>query len=376
MISIYTLINKMGADKFFDRGLQVAQAIGLAVSSWRTGDPTKSMFKYLAECLDTLEDSIIEYAKASNLSTAEEGDWLDLHAYDNFGVEIVEATYATPTITLRNPSTNGFVYPLEVGDLTVKSSTSGKTYHSTALGRDVDTDAETLVLAPGVTLVFDLVADEAGADSTVGDDELDELVTSLEGVEIVSSTAGVAADKPSAEEIKQLCRDSTGALSPNGPSDAYEYICRTSKFTGSTEITRASASSDDTRGRVTVYVAGSVGAVTGASVALAQTAVNKWVKPLCIRPTVVSATNYPIIVQAVVSGANIPTGYETLVAGVLQKHYASLRIGQDVARSKLIAKIHEAVPQIESVTLISPVADVAVGDNGVPTPGALFLERE
>src|SRR5690606_21310682 len=114
---------------------------------------------------------------------------------------------------------------------------------------------------------FDLVADEAGSGSSVGADEIDELVTTFLGVEIASSTAAVGTDEPDPETIREQCRATTGALSPNGPPDAYEFVVRESSLTGVTEITRAKATGDSDTGTGDVIVASASGAVSSGSVA-------------------------------------------------------------------------------------------------------------
>lgn len=372
-IHIFTLIAKQGRDAFLRKSLALAAAVGLPVTSWRTGDPTLSLYQNEAEVNDGLEDIVISMAKSSNLTTVEEDDWLDQHAQDVYGLEPAAATYAHPTITLRNDG--GGVYPLAIGDLTVKSSASGKTYHNIAQGRDAG-DVETLVLGPGVTLTYELEADEAGSASTVIAGDLDALVTTLEGVVIVSSTAGVASDKPSAAEIKEQCRATLGALSPNGPPDAYEYVCRNASLTGSTEITRASARGNNLFGQVTVYVAGTAGAVSSTSVSQAQRACELWATPLCIRCTVLSASNYGVNVHAVVTGASIPAGYEATVRGELERVFRTFAIGEDVATSQIIAAIHRSVAEIESVQLLAPMGlFVTIADGGVPVLATLTLGR-
>jgi Baseplate J-like protein len=372
-IHILALIAKQGRDAFLRKSLAVAKAVGLPTTSWRVGDPTLTVLQNEAEVNDVLEDVVIEYAKASNLSTAEEGDWLDLHAEDTYGVPPAAATYAHPTITLRNDG--GAVYPLEVGDLTVKSTASDKTYHNTARGRTPG-DVETLVLGPGVTLTFDLEADEAGSASSVIANDLDELVTTLEGVVIVGSTAGAASDKPSGAEIKEQCRSTLGALSPNGPPDAYEYVCRNSTLTGGTEITRASAEGDNTTGNVSVFVAGAAGAVTSTSVEQAQRACELWATPLAIKCTVASAVNQSIDVHVIVSGADIPAGWEARVRGAIEALFRALDIGEDVPTSKIIEAVHQSIKEIRSVQLVAPAGlTVIVAADGVPVIGAFIGER-
>jgi hypothetical protein len=44
------------AATLYDRGLAIARVLGLPVTSWRTGDPTRSLYKYLATVLASQEE--------------------------------------------------------------------------------------------------------------------------------------------------------------------------------------------------------------------------------------------------------------------------------------------------------------------------------
>lgn len=361
-INVLNLFTVETAEKILARGLEVAQAVGLPVTSWRSNDPTRSLYKYLAETLAALEEKATEFAKAGFRSTAE-GDWATVHAKEVYGVTRQDATYAAPTITLRNAG--GGVFPdLGNGGLTVKSTATSKTYHST------DNPG---VLGPGTTLTFALVADEAGAASSVGVDELDAFVSPAElasfGVVIVGSASAAAQDQQSVEELRDQCGDTLGALSPNGPPDAYEYVCKASELTGSTEINRATAIGDHDTGEVIVYVASAAGSVSAPSVAAAQDAVLRWATPLCIRPTVVSAAEQEVHIIAQITGEDVPADYLERINGALGTLFISLPIGGVVYRSRLIATIHAAVPAAASVNLLAPSLDVAVGAGAVPVVG-------
>ena len=54
-IPVTSLFIVKTAAEIFALGREVAQALGLPVTSWRTGDPTRSLYKYLAEVLAILE---------------------------------------------------------------------------------------------------------------------------------------------------------------------------------------------------------------------------------------------------------------------------------------------------------------------------------
>lgn len=361
-IDVDSLIEDTDEDTYFALGLDVARALDLPVDSWRTGDPTRSDYKFIAEALAKKDPVVSSYVRSAFLSKAT-GDWLKVVAWELFGVEVPEAQHATPTVTVVN-SGGGF-YPLEPGEMVFKCTATGKTFHSTS--GPIIGGIETSAIAGGQTAVFNLEADEAGSDSTVSANEIDEILTTKLGVVIVSSTAGVGADAPTDPEIRTLCTDTLGALSPNGPADAYAYVCKNSKLTGVTEITRAEASGDSTTGLVTVYVASASGTVTSPSVDAAQLAVLKWATPLCISPTVASAFANPIAITMQVLGDNLPSDFENRITAKLGALFALLKIGGTVYRSALVAAAHLAVPEIRSVVLITPAADVAMTAAEVPT---------
>jgi hypothetical protein len=364
-INVLNLFTAETVDKILSRGLAVAKALGLPVTSWRSGDPTKSLYHFAAEHFGAQEERNTEWAKSSFMSTAE-GDWATVHAKEMYGVDRGGASYAAPTITLRNAG--GGVFDLGIGDLVVKCTATGKTFTNT------DNPG---VLGPGAVLTYALAADEAGAASSVGDNELDDVVTPANaltfGVVIDGSTSAAAQDEQSVEELRDQCGDTLGALSPNGPPDAYEYVCKNPKLTGNTEINRASTQGDSDTGEVTVYVASAAGSVSAPSVAAAQQAVYRWATPWTVRPTVVSAAPVSVNIVAQIAGDGIPASFQTAINGELGKLFVGLPIGATVYRSRIIAAIHAAVPQIASVNLIAPATDTILAAYAVPTLGTLNI---
>ncbi len=357
------------AEKIFDMGIQVAQALGLPTTSWRTGDPERSLYKYLAEVLAAHDGQVSSYIKAGFLSSAVadanetgESGWLKLLAYETFGVTVPDAGYATPSITLRNDG--GGNYPRLVGEITVKNSSTGKTYHNTNAPAPLNA---------GATVTYTLEADEAGADSSAAVDEVDEIVTTMLGVVVVSSSASYASDELTPDEIGVLCSATLGALSPNGPPDAYEWVCLNSTLTGTTEITRAYSYGTSSSGAVQVYVASAVGTVSAGGLQACQDAVEEWATPLCALPNVASATALAVDVACTITGDAIPADFADRIEGALETYLGSLPIHGTVARSAILAAIHKAVPEVDSATLTAPAADVVLGAAEVATLGAVSV---
>jgi hypothetical protein len=184
-----------------------------------------------------------------------------------------------------------------------------------------------------------------------------------------SSTAAVASDEPTPDEIDALCRATLGALSPNGPADAYEYVALNSELTGVTEINRAHTIDDSATGDVTLVVASASGTVSGPSLTAVQDAVEIWATPNCVTPTVISATPVPQAVTYTCAGENIPAGFNETVEGLHGVLFAAIQIGGVVARSAIIATIHVALVSLGAtdliITLTVPAADSDLAETEV-----------
>ena len=364
MTAFSSLITVQSLSTILARGLAIATGLGLPVTTWRPGDPTRSLYHFLADVLATREGYTTEFIKAAVLSTAT-GDWLTVVASEVYGVTRVEATYASSTLVLTNGG--GGYYTIEPGDITVKSAVSGKTYHNTTGG----------TLAPSTTLSLTVEADEAGTDSSAAEDEIDTLVTTLLGVTVTSSTAAVATDEQENESLREQCRATLGALSPNGPPDAYEYVARNPDLTGTTLVTKAATVENSSTGLVVVFVAGPSGGVGATPIAAVQAAIETWATPLCITPTVVSASAVMVAITATITGGDLPATFDDDAEDALLALIGALDIGDDVSRSAIIACLHDlAVAQGGtgvSVLLTAPAADVTISAAQVAAAGTITL---
>ena len=370
MASFFSLLIQETKAQIYARGLAVAADLGLPVTSWIAGDPTRSLYWYLAETLEALEVMVAGYVSSGFLDYAS-GDWLALLAKQLYNVDKVEATYAETSVVLTN--SGGGLYTIEPGDVVVKSATSGKTYTNTSGG--------TLASGPGTTLALDFVADEAGAASTALPTEIDTMVTVLLGVTCSNPLAAVGLDAEQDEALRDRCRAKLGMLSPNGPRGAYDYVVRTSALTMVQDITRSRTNGDSTTGDVVVYVAGAGGAVDTASVTAAQTAVEKWATPLCITPSVQNCSTllvsiaYELWLYTSV-GATVDA-IKAQVAADLLTMFAERPIGGDIIapattgtlyQSLIASTIRAAYPDAAFRVLVtSPAGDTAMAINQVAT---------
>jgi uncharacterized phage protein gp47/JayE len=371
-VSLASLLVKETKATILNAGLQIAAALGLPVTSWQAGDPTRALFTFQAERLATLEDLVLGYIASAFLDYAS-GVWLKVLADQVFGVKVPDATYATTSITLTN--TGGGNYTIDVGTLTVKSSTSGKTYRNTTAG---------VLLGVGATCTLDVVADEAGSASSAGAGEIDALVTGLLGVTCTNPTAAVGIDEQSEDTTRQQCRDKLGSLSPNGPKEAYSYVTRNSDLTTTRNVTRVRVFPVSSTGTVTIYIAGPSGAVSSPDRALVEAAIVKWATPNCITPVVLSAANvvipvtYQLWIYRSVNKTSAEIQADILTA--LQAMFAARPIGGDIIapaltgaiyQSMIASTIRAAFPQAFRVDVSSPAGDTALTNGQVGTLGAI-----
>jgi hypothetical protein len=366
-ISLATLLVKETKDKIYETALGIAESIGLNTTTWRAGDPTRSLYHLESELLSTLEDVVVGFISSGFLDHAS-GVWLEILADQVFGVTVPDATFATTDVVLTN--SGGGVYSIDPGDLTFKNTVTGKTYRNTTGGL--------LASGPGTELTLTVVADEAGAESSAAAGEIDDLVTSLLGVTVTNPLAAVGIDKQDEATTRQQCRDKLGALSPNGPKDAYAYVARNKDLTGTTEVTRVRVYSDSTTGEVTVYLASPSGAVSEPSRVAVEDAILKWATPLCITPTVLSAAAVPVSVSYELwTYASVNKSVEAIeedVEAALENLFATRPIGGDIVppavsgalyKSLIQSTIREVYPQVFRVEVSTPLGDIPLGNGEV-----------
>jgi phage-related baseplate assembly protein len=371
-VSLASLLLQETKAMLYATALDVAEDLGLPVSSWAPGDPTRSLYHFLSTTLSTLETIVAGYVSSGFLDEAT-GDWLKLLAKQVFDVDYVEATFATTTETLTNAG--GGVYEIEAGDVTVKNSTTGKTYRNTTGG----------TLSGLSTLDVTVVADEAGSESSAAVGEIDEMVTTFLGVTCLNADAAVGVDEEEAASIRTRCRDKLGALSPNGPADAYSYVARTAELTGTSGITRVRVYAESDTGDVTVYLAGPAGGVSSDDRDLAEDAIIEWATPLCITPTVLAATDVTIAVTYTVwlyqAVGEVEADVEEAIEAALEEMFSERPIGGDILEGDLTGSLFKSL--IEStirgvfpehcfrVTVTAPAGDTALDNDEVAKLGAV-----
>jgi uncharacterized phage protein gp47/JayE len=272
---------------------------------------------------------IANIAKGGYLDKASD-IWLTLLARYVYGVERIAATYPTGQVTLIN--TGGGVYAFNPGDLTLKNTISGVTYTNDAL----------INLAALGTVTSAFTAKTAGASSTSYIGEINGIESpSLPAVTVSNSAALVGFDEEDDGTLRIRCKERLGALSPNGPPDAYAYIAKLAVRSDGVPagVNRVSLLNDGV-GNVTVYVAKPNASVTGTIGNLAtdlgavSDAIQRQAVPQGITANVLSATktfismSYDVFLYDTVSAtdAEITTAIEAAVTALL----AATPIGGDI----------------------------------------------
>jgi hypothetical protein len=387
--SLADLIVQETKAAIYSSALSVATTVGLPVTSWQAGDPTRSLYHVLSTTLYYLEQIAARYvasgfldlaAQITDSSGASDLTWLKLTAYQKYGYTADDATYATCSVTLTNAAGGG-PYTVDAQDLVFAKVTDADiTYRNTSGG--------TLLVGPGTTLVVSVACETAGTDGSVAISGL-ELVTNLgTGVTGTNTTAAVGVDAESATSIVAGCRAKLEALSPNGAAGAYSYVALSATLTGASDITRASVVDSSATGDVTVYVASSSGAASAPDVTLVETALATYATPQCVTLTVSSASAVAITITPTVYVYSTVGATESAVQAAVttacQTLFASIPIGGDgddgkVFRSRITSAIFAAYPgYVFDVTYVLPAGDTTLTASQVATVtmGTITVEFE
>lgn len=372
-VSLATLLVQETKAAIYRTGIGIATAIGLPVSSWQPGDPTRAQFHLQSEVLAALEGLVTGFIGSGFLDYSDE-DWLKICAHQGFNVRVPAATRATTNVVLTNTGVRNFG-ELEPGDVTVKNSLTGMTYTSTSGGP--------LGPGPGTTLTVSVGADELGSDGSAGAGEIDEIVTGLLGVTCTNPIAATGADEQNKSTTIQQCRDKLGSLSPNGPKEGYSYVARNPELSGTTSVTDVRAYGDSDTGDVTVYLRSASGGVTEPDRVLVAAGIARWATPLCITVAVLSATPVTVAITYELwvykSCGKTATEVAAAVQTALENMLATRPIGGDVIapstgklyKSMIESTIRGVFPQAFRVSVTTPTGDTSLTSGQVAALGTV-----
>ncbi len=343
------------------------EAEGVSTTSWHPLSPLRAIVHVVAVLFSTANALWVEAVKGGWNETATQ-DWLKQLAVQDYGVTPIEATFAQGEITINNAG--GGIYAFGPGELVVKNTVTDATYTNIAL---VNVGAlQTGVLAT-------IRATEIGTGSNAAIGQISTLITGALLLTVSNDAAISGEDAETDEELRARNLLSLGALSPNGPSDAYEYIALTPEFNGGANVNRVRVLAPIGDGFVQIRVAGPAGAVSGGDVSLVQAGTDEHATPDGITAIVTTATAVVLTVDitlwidrsVVDSPQDAPTATDAVKAALIA-YVDSLPIGGvdfglggKVAWRKLVG-VAEAIPGVEQAKLLSEV-DVSLTVNQVAT---------
>ena len=383
MASLDDLTTPLTKDEVATSIFTVLADLGVTTTAWKPGAVVRTMIAAVSIVLAALSTLMARITKSGFLDTAEE-DWLEIVADQVYDVDKQQATFATGVVTIDNAS--GSVYgPLDPGDFIAVNSTTGKGY--------VNTDSLT-ILATSFGTIANMRAQEAGSDSTALPGEIDSLETALTGVTLTNPTALVGTEAISDPDLRVLCKQKLGSLSPNGPKDAYSFVAKTATRLADGSLVGVTRVSPipDADGNMTVYVATATGGITGTILDLTtdlgavHDAIQKLATPLGITETTASAV--PVVVPVTYqlwlyndTGLD-EAGIKAAIAADLVLLFSSEPIGGNNAPPEsnrlypsaieaVIAGVDSLADSVIRVTLDAPATSLSLLDSEVPTLGTI-----
>lgn len=283
LFTIDQLLTPTTADAVKAQMYAYLASTGLPVTSWQAFSPTRVLVDVFSRLLATAINLVVTVIRAGFRDSAE-GDALAVLSDQMYGVELIPATFAVGTDCLVINNSGGGIYDFNPGELTVKNSVTGKTYHNTNV-------IHVGALQTGV--VASLSADEIGAASNAAPGEITQIVTTALGLTCTNVSPVQGSDRETDDALRARDLDKLSSLSPDGAAGAYAYVAKTPTLNGGVAVNRVRRLPPPGDGTVTIVVAGPLGPLSSGDVALIQTGIDTWATPVTVTATVVSAVAAP-----------------------------------------------------------------------------------
>lgn len=349
----------------------VLSQIGVDTTVWKSGGVVRTMIAAVAIVLSAVTRLTSEIAKSGFLETAS-GEWLKQLALNVYGVTPIDATFATGAGVVANSS--GGIYVLADGELQVTNTRTGATFVNVG-------PLNIPAVSSGIPV--NLIATAAGSASTSLITDFFSVDSPLPGVSVSLTSALIGLDAELDPALRLRCKEKLGALSPNGPKDAYGFVARSATRGDGTPIgvTRVRVTNDGA-GRVDIYVANAAGPVDSADLPFIDLAIQQQAAPLAVTAVTRTADTVSVNVGGSVycyndSGLS-DAQIQTACVAAITDFFSSTPIGGDVIgvdgrmyRDALIAALSPArtgVP-IFHVNLASPGFDISLGSSEVAVLG-------
>jgi uncharacterized phage protein gp47/JayE len=335
------------------------------VTSWRDGDVARTLTEIDAKALAEFTTLRAAIAAGGLLHAALDAgltDWLRLLASEVYSIDYNQAVATKGTVRLTAAAGAG-PYTISPGQLRF-ASTGGLRYQSA--------NTTNVILPLGGTLDITVQAESPGAAYNVANGTITTMATPLAGVACNNPDPGSGSwittqgvDEESNAALVSRCEARWPESGFGSPAASYDLWARTADAT----ITRTKVVADaagPNGGGVTIYVAGTSGAVGGGAVTNAQNYINPRA-PLGSVPTVSNATNTAVTVTATLYGKSQYESAATAAAtAAIQALIAATPIGGTIYKAAIIEALMS--PEgVENVTIASPAGDVALTTAQVAT---------
>jgi uncharacterized phage protein gp47/JayE len=327
------------------------------VTSWREGDVARTLVEIDAKSLSELSLLVAAIA-AGGFRTTAKGAWLKLLAREVYGIEFNAAQVTAGAVVLTDAGGAG---PFTVAP--------GQLWFASASGlRFQSANTENLTLPQGGTLSVPVRAESPGAAYNVANGSITSMLTPLPGVTCANPAGGggtwitaQGVDEESDAALAARCAARWPELGSGSPAASYDLWARSEPTKGS-QVTRTNIVPDaagPNGGGVLVYLAGPSGPVAGDVVAAVQAYIAARA-PLCVVPSIASATGLVVTVTATLYGkAQHQTAATAAALLALQALIAATPVGGKLYR----AAIFEALmgpAGIENVAISAPAGDTTL----------------
>jgi hypothetical protein len=388
-LPIDTLITPLTTDEVMASQLTIATSLGLVVTAWQPISVARGIYQTNAQVIANLSQDINLIARmglaalAAELADPIPLDMVSEQVYNVTRIPAVRAETDSSGFAVTN-SSGSSQGPFLAGQLIFSNPVTGKEY----------LNVDTVTLVVGVTGVA-IVAKEAGQAYTTGPGTITNLVKPIVGCTCTNSAALVGADAETNAQLYLRDQAKLGALSPNGPAQAYYFVA--TSILDSTQpffndaltepITRVLTVSSPAR--VMVYLANAAGPPSGPDVAVVDAAIQAWCVPLGTTATVAAAGSATVSVVSTVyipsKAALVSLDVQNAVSGALANYFKQLPIGgvtdatpNVVPIGALAGVIFQAITALSpsyaaqmTVLLAFPTADVPVPTTSVPVLGSV-----
>jgi hypothetical protein len=284
--------------------LSICAALGLPTTAWQPLSPEMAILGANAQIVATYSVTVSQIAQGGFASSAAvipgtgtlvDGNgftttWMDLVSVNVYNVTRIPPTFALGNVTVAN--SGAISYPFTTGQLHFQNAITGATYSNTGSG--------TIAASPSTTTI-QIQADAAfpGTLGTTPSGQTLVLLTPLSGVSpqpLAATLTGNNIETNSA--LLQRCIAKLGSLSPNGASQAYNFVATSIPtvatqaqatfpfnqlpYTVTAPITRVATLLNVATGNVGVYIANASGSPPGGDVTTVAAAIQSLATPLSV----------------------------------------------------------------------------------------------